>query len=59
MDAPHRIDYVGGNYFEIKEGNVIAYKKPDYKRKKFDNFAYDPLYDRISKQLVEIVVEVE
>jgi hypothetical protein len=39
------IDYVEGNYFEIKNKCVVAYKKPKDKRICFDDFRYDTLFD--------------
>jgi len=51
----HVIDYVEGDYFELEEGDVRAYKKPEYERKGFDDFTYDTLYDGISKEWTDIV----
>lgn len=53
--VPHAIDYIEGNYFEMNDGDVVAYKKPEEERKSFDDFTYDTLYDGISKEWVEIV----
>ena len=50
----HAIDYVEGNYFEIKDGNVVAYKKPKELRKGFDDDRHDTLYSP-SEGWVEIV----
>lgn len=51
----HAIDYVEGDYFEVVDGDVRAYNKPEHERKGFDDFTYDTLYDGVSKEWVEIV----
>jgi hypothetical protein len=51
----HIIDYVEGDYFEMKDGDVVAYKKPEHERKGFDDFTHDTLYCGTSKEWVEIV----
>ncbi len=49
----HAIDYVEGNYFEVENGKLKAYAKPKEKRKCFDDFRHDTLFD--GKEWVEIV----
>lgn len=51
----HMIDHVEGDYFEMKEGNVVAYSKPKCERKSFDDERFDTLYDSYTKEWVEIV----
>ena len=51
----HAIDYVEGDYFEIEDGNLLAYNKPEHERKGFDDFTHDTLYDKIKNEWVEIV----
>lgn len=54
--VPHAIDYVEGNYFEINEnGDVVAYNVPKEKRKSFDDFRHDVLYESATNEWVEIV----
>lgn len=50
---PHAIDYVEGNYFEIENGELKAYAKPEHERKGFDDFRHDTLFDGV--RWVEIV----
>jgi len=51
--VPHAIDYVEGNYFEVENGQVNAYSKPEHERKGFDDFRHDTLFDGV--EWVEIV----
>jgi hypothetical protein len=51
--VPHAIDYVEGNYFEVENGEVKAYAKPQHERKGFDDFRHDTLFDGV--RWVEIV----
>ncbi len=51
--VPHAVDYVEGNYFELENGCVLAYKKPKNKRKGFEDFTHDTLFDGV--KWVEIV----
>jgi hypothetical protein len=51
--VPHAIDYVEGNYFEVENGEVKAYAKPQHERKGFDDFRHDTLSDGV--RWVEIV----
>lgn len=53
--VPHAIDYVEGNYFEILNGNVVAYKKPKNERKSFNDERYDTLYSASKREWTEIV----
>lgn len=53
--VPHAIDYVEGNYFEMKGCCVVAYAKPEHERKSFEDFNHDTLYDGYTKEWVEIV----
>jgi hypothetical protein len=53
----HAIDYVEGNYFEVENGELKAYAKPEHERKSFDDFRHDTLFD--GKQWVEIVKQQE
>lgn len=50
--VPHAIDYVGGNYFEVEDGKLYAYAKPEHERKVSD-FGRDTLFDGL--EWVEIV----
>ena len=49
----HAVDYVEGNYFEVENGQVKAYKKPKHERICFDDMRHDTLFD--GKEWVEIV----
>jgi hypothetical protein len=51
--VPYAIDYVEGNYFEVENGEVKAYAKPEHERKGFDDFRHDTLFDGVD--WVEIV----
>ena len=51
--VPHAIDYVEGNYFEVENGELKAYAKPEHERKGFDDFRHDTLFD--GENWVEIV----
>jgi hypothetical protein len=53
--VPHAIDYLEGDCFEIEKGDVVAYAKPEYERKSFDDFRHDTIYNGTSKEWVEIV----
>ena len=53
--VPHAIDHVEGGYFEMKDGDVVAYAKPNDERKGFDDEKHDTIYDGSSKKWVEIV----
>ena len=43
--VPHAIDYVEGDYFEVENGELKAYAKPEHERKGFDDFRHDTLFD--------------
>ena len=49
----HAIDYVEGNYFEVENGELKAYAKPEHERKGFDDYRHDTLFDGF--KWVEIV----
>lgn len=51
--VPHAIDYVEGSYFEVENGELKAYAKPENERKGFDDFRHDTLFDGL--KWVEIV----
>ena len=51
----HSTDRVEGNYFEIKEGDLVAYSKPRHERNGFDDWRFDTLYDSKSNKWTEIV----
>ena len=51
--VPHAIDYVEGNYFEVENGQLKAYAKPEHERKGFDDYRHDTLFD--GSKWVEIV----
>jgi hypothetical protein len=51
--VPHAVDYVEGDYFEIEDGELKAYSKPEDERKSFDDFKHDTLFDGVN--WVEIV----
>jgi hypothetical protein len=51
--VPHAVDYVEGDYFEIEDGELKAYSKPEDERKSFDDFKHDALFDGVN--WVEIV----
>jgi len=51
--VPHAVDYVEGDYFEIEDGKLNAYAKPENERKSFDDFRHDTLFDGV--EWVEIV----
>lgn len=51
--VPQAIDYVEGNYFEVENGELKAYAKPEHERKGFDDFRHDTLFDGF--KWVEIV----
>jgi hypothetical protein len=52
--VPHAVDYVEGDYFEIVNGNVLAFKKPKHERKSFDDERFDTLYNASKNKWVEI-----
>ena len=51
--VPHAIDYVEGDYFEVVDGQVKAYKKPKNERVCVDDLRHDTLFD--GTEWVEIV----
>ena len=55
--VPHVIDYVEGDYFEVEDGQVNAYLKPEEERKGFNDFTHDTLFD--GEKWVEIVKNYE
>lgn len=58
--VPHAIDFVEGNYFEIHNGEVRAYRKPKNERVHFDDMKYDTLFDGIEwVQIVDLSKRTE
>jgi hypothetical protein len=58
--VPHAIDFVEGNYFEIHNGMVRAYRKPKNEREDFDDMKYDTLFDGIEwVQIVDLSKRTE
>ena len=55
--VPHAIDYVEGDYFEVVDGQVKAYKKPKNERVCFDDMRHDTLFD--GTEWVEMVIETK
>lgn len=51
--VPHAVDFVEGDYFELENGEVKAYAKPQNERKGFDDDRHDTLFD--GENWVEIV----
>jgi len=42
--VPHAVDYVEGDFFEIVDGELRAYAKPEHERKCFEDWRCDTLY---------------
>lgn len=53
--VPHAIDFVEGEYFELLDGDVVAYAKPEEERESFEDFNHDTLYSKENDEWVEIV----
>lgn len=53
--VPHAIDYIEGNYFEMLNGDVLAFKKPKEERKSFEDGRFDTLYSSRNNEWTEIV----